>query len=121
MDVDVAKDMTSVDVDLLQLPEVPPFAVESTPSLVDDLFSQWLSLPETNRLVKTLLSDGKAGATPNSGATMSSTASPTNSLPSMFKSGNAPPLSSKKYVWISALYETEGWTLFSRLTIKNNQ
>ncbi|KAL9686641.1 hypothetical protein QQ045_031034 [Rhodiola kirilowii] len=93
MDVDVAKDMTSVDVELLQLPEVPTFAVESTPSLVDDLFSQWLALPGTNRLVKTLISDGKAGAALNSGSSMNATASPTNSLPSMFKTGNAPPLS----------------------------
>lgn len=52
MDVDAVKDMmTTVDVEMLQLPEVPPFAVESTPSFVDDLFTQWLSLPETNRLV----------------------------------------------------------------------
>lgn len=52
MDVNGAKDMMmKVDVELLQLPEVPPFAVESSPSLIDDLFSQWLALPETNRLV----------------------------------------------------------------------
>uniref|UniRef100_A0A7N0UUN8 EF-hand domain-containing protein n=1 Tax=Kalanchoe fedtschenkoi TaxID=63787 RepID=A0A7N0UUN8_KALFE len=93
MDLDVTKDMTSVDVDLLQLPDLPPFALDSTPSLVDDLFSQWLSLPDTNRLVKTLISDGKAGAAQNAGASVNATASPTNPLPSMFKTGNAPPLS----------------------------
>ncbi|CAM8918196.1 unnamed protein product [Rhodiola kirilowii] len=113
--------MTSVDVELLQLPEVPTFAVESTPSLVDDLFSQWLALPGTNRLVKTLISDGKAGAALNSGSSMNATASPTNSLPPLFKNWKCPTPFSESVSGSPSFYETEGWTIFSGLSTKTNQ
>lgn len=44
-------DSTCLDPDLLQLPELSPFAVKPSPQIADNLFSQWLSLPETGRLV----------------------------------------------------------------------
>lgn len=56
MDIDaVAGDITSLDPELLQLPELSPFALKASPQIVDDLFSQWLSLPQTGRLVKIYL------------------------------------------------------------------
>lgn len=52
MDIDVVvEDAASFDPELLQLPEVSPMAVKASPQIAEDLFSQWLSLPETSRLV----------------------------------------------------------------------
>ena len=51
MDMDFNGDLLSLDAELLQLPEVSPLALKSNPFLAQDLFEQWLSLPETNRLV----------------------------------------------------------------------
>jgi serine/threonine-protein phosphatase 2A regulatory subunit B'' len=36
---------------MLQLQEVSPFALKSSPHVAEELFSQWLSLPDTSRLV----------------------------------------------------------------------
>lgn len=51
MDMEIVGDVASLDPELLQLPEVPPFVLKSNPHIADELFSQWLSLPETARLV----------------------------------------------------------------------
>lgn len=44
-------DFATLDPELLQLQEVPSFAMKASPQLADELFSQWLSLPDTAKLV----------------------------------------------------------------------
>lgn len=44
-------DAATLDPELLQLQEVSSFAVKASPQLADELFAQWLSLPDTGRLV----------------------------------------------------------------------
>ncbi|XP_022138599.1 probable serine/threonine protein phosphatase 2A regulatory subunit B''delta [Momordica charantia] len=77
-----------LDTEMLQLPDVSPFVLKSNPYVVEELFSQWLSLPETGRLVNSLIADAKSGASLNVGGH-----STVNSLPSMFPGGSTPPLS----------------------------
>ncbi|XP_039030979.1 serine/threonine protein phosphatase 2A regulatory subunit B''alpha-like isoform X2 [Hibiscus syriacus] len=94
MEIDTAEDVTCLDPELLQLPEVSTFALKTSPQLVEDLFSQWLSLPESDNLVKSLIDDAKTGAAVNACANFSNAnAVGSNSLPSMFSSVSAPPLS----------------------------
>eukprot|EP00262_Sarcandra_glabra_P007192 TRINITY_DN19834_c0_g1_i4.p1 TRINITY_DN19834_c0_g1~~TRINITY_DN19834_c0_g1_i4.p1 ORF type:complete len:541 (+),score=116.00 TRINITY_DN19834_c0_g1_i4:249-1871(+) len=94
MDMEVAGGVPCLDPELLQIPEVSSLALKSNPYLAEELFSQWLSLPETSRLVKSLLDDAKAGVAFNvPGNTNGATAAASNSLPSMFPAGSAPPLS----------------------------
>ena len=47
----VVGDVASMDPELLQLPELSPLALKANPCIADELFSQWLSLPDTSRLV----------------------------------------------------------------------
>lgn len=54
MEMEVVGDVASLDPDLLQLPELSPLALKSNPGLAEELFSLWLSLPETGRLVSLL-------------------------------------------------------------------
>ncbi|GFP81740.1 probable serine/threonine protein phosphatase 2a regulatory subunit b''gamma [Phtheirospermum japonicum] len=94
MDMDINVDVARLDAELLQLPEVSPSAVKANPFVAEKLFDQWLSLPETNSLVKSLLSNAKGGVALNVSGTSSSTnATAINSLPSMFPAGSTPPLS----------------------------
>lgn len=52
MDMDtVVAETASLETDLLQLNEVSPLALKSNTDFVGKIFEQWLSLPETNRLV----------------------------------------------------------------------
>ncbi|XP_021738067.1 serine/threonine protein phosphatase 2A regulatory subunit B''beta-like [Chenopodium quinoa] len=94
MDMDFNGDLVALDAELLQLPEVSPLALKANPYIAQDLFEQWLSLPETNRLVKSLVNDAKSGNPLNVAGNASSTnAAASNSIPSMFPAGSAPPLS----------------------------
>ncbi|KAL8166668.1 hypothetical protein V2J09_008167 [Rumex salicifolius] len=94
MDVDFNGDMASLDADLLQLSELSPLALKSNPSLPQDLFEQWLSFSETNRLVKSLINDAKAGVPLNfPGNCSSPNASSTGAIPSLSFAGSTPPLS----------------------------
>ncbi|EYU33164.1 hypothetical protein ABFS83_06G150900 [Erythranthe nasuta] len=94
MDLDFNGDVTCLDAELLQLPEVSPLAIKANPYVAEKLFDQWLSLPETNSLVKSLLNNAKGGSPLHVSGTSSSTNSaPSNSLPSMFAAGSTPPLS----------------------------
>ncbi|CAA6662499.1 unnamed protein product [Spirodela intermedia] len=94
MDVETPRDFVSLDPELLQLPEVSPLALKESPRIAEELYSQWLSLPDTVRLVKSLIDDAKAGVPLNvPGNSSSPNAAATNSLPSMFPAGSAPPLS----------------------------
>ncbi|KAL7109071.1 hypothetical protein ACP275_06G152500 [Erythranthe tilingii] len=94
MDLDFNGDVTCLDAELLQLPEVSPLAIKANPYVAENLFDQWLSLPETNSLVKSLLNNAKGGSPLHVSGTSSSTNSaPSNSLPSMFAAGSTPPLS----------------------------
>ncbi|KAM2895582.1 hypothetical protein FF1_010672 [Malus domestica] len=61
MTMEIVVDAASFDAELLQLNEVSPLALKSNPSYVESLFEQWLSLPNTNRLVTQLLTEAKAG------------------------------------------------------------
>lgn len=94
MDVEETEKLVSLDPDLLLLPEVSPFALKSSPYVVEELFTQWLSLPDTCRLVKSLLADAKAGARLSALENSTNTnALSINSLPSLFPAGSTPPLS----------------------------
>ncbi|KAK7857281.1 serine/threonine protein phosphatase 2a regulatory subunit b''alpha [Quercus suber] len=94
MDIDVVVDDVTLDPELLQLPEVSPSALKLSPLIAEELFSQWLSLPETGRLVKSLIDDAKEGASFNALAnSFNANAAGSTSLPSMFPAGSAPPLS----------------------------
>lgn len=58
MDVEVvARDLASLDPELLQLPEVSTLALKENPGIAEQLYSQWLSLPETARLVISFISN----------------------------------------------------------------
>ncbi|PNY11666.1 serine/threonine protein phosphatase 2A regulatory subunit B subunit alpha-like protein [Trifolium pratense] len=51
MDVEETGKLESLDPDMLQLQEVSPFSLKSSPYVAEELFSQWLSLPDTSRLI----------------------------------------------------------------------
>lgn len=92
--MEVVGDVASLDPELLQLPEVSPLDIKASPQLAEELFTQWLSLPDTGRLVKSLIDDAKAGTPFNtSGNSSSMSAAGSNPLPSLFPAGSAPPLS----------------------------
>jgi serine/threonine-protein phosphatase 2A regulatory subunit B'' len=93
MDTDFNGDVGCLDAELLQLSEVSPLAIKSNPYVAEKLFEQWLSLPDTSPLVKTLLNNAKAGVPLNVPGSSSSPNASSNSLPSMFPAGSAPPLS----------------------------
>ncbi|KAL5566864.1 hypothetical protein UlMin_030028 [Ulmus minor] len=92
--MEIVGDAASFDAELLQLSEVSPLALKANPAFVETLFEHWLSLPDTNRLVTTLLNEAKSGGPLNvPGNSSSPHATSGNTLPSMFPAGSAPPLS----------------------------
>ncbi|KAK4425240.1 Serine/threonine protein phosphatase 2A regulatory subunit B''beta [Sesamum alatum] len=94
MDLDFNGDVACLDAELLQLPEVSPLAIKANPYVAEKLFDQWLSLPETNSLVKCLLNNAKGTGSLNfAGTSSGANAAASNSLPSMFPAGSTPPLS----------------------------
>ncbi|KAF8723083.1 hypothetical protein HU200_022234 [Digitaria exilis] len=95
MEVEPARrDAAALDPELLQLPELAPGALRENSIIADALYLQWLVLPDTAKLVKSLIEDAKAGATLNvTGTSASTNAASSSSLPSMFPAGSAPPLS----------------------------
>ncbi|KAG6751809.1 hypothetical protein NC652_030972 [Populus alba x Populus x berolinensis] len=87
-------DVAMLDAELLQLPEVAALDFKSYPGFAQKLFDQWLSLPDANKLVASLVNDAKTGAPLNiSGNSSNAHAATGSSLPSMFPAGSTPPLS----------------------------
>ncbi|KAG6402178.1 hypothetical protein SASPL_139053 [Salvia splendens] len=84
MDLDFNGDVTSLDAELLQLQEVSPLAIKANPYVAEKLFDQWLSLPETNSLVKSLLNNAKGGGPLNAAGAGSTNTAASNTAPSMF-------------------------------------
>ncbi|XP_072956658.1 serine/threonine protein phosphatase 2A regulatory subunit B''beta-like [Typha angustifolia] len=94
MEAVVGRDAASLDPELLQLSEVSPFAIKEKPSIAEALYWQWLSLPETSKLVKSLIEEAKGGVPLNAqGSSSSTNAAVNHPLPSMFPAGSVPPLS----------------------------
>ncbi|CAL9207741.1 unnamed protein product [Musa hybrid cultivar] len=94
MDSDTVRYVASFDPELLQLPELSHLALKERPKMAEELYFQWLSLPETGKLVKSLIEDVKSGSPLNAaGSSSTSNAATNSSLPSMFPAGSAPPLS----------------------------
>uniref|UniRef100_A0A0D6QXM8 EF-hand domain-containing protein n=1 Tax=Araucaria cunninghamii TaxID=56994 RepID=A0A0D6QXM8_ARACU len=97
MDLGVAGDMASVDPELLQLQDLPLLSLKPNPYKVqiDELFSQWLSLPDTVKLVRSLVEDAKAGSPLSAPGSSYNTTTGANysALPNMFSAGSTPPLS----------------------------
>ncbi|XP_024359768.1 serine/threonine protein phosphatase 2A regulatory subunit B''alpha isoform X2 [Physcomitrium patens] len=97
METPMAVEVRILDPDLLQLPhDLPSPSGQPAEKLLDDLFTQWLSLPDTQRVVMTLLQE--AHSEPSSGnQNCSNQTSQTSLLPTVFKEGSTPPLSPRNY------------------------
>ena len=70
-------------------------SMKSNQEFVKKLFDQWLALPETNRLVASLVNDVKSGVALNvfSGGSSATNSGSNSPLASMFPARNGPPLS----------------------------
>ncbi|KAL5792721.1 hypothetical protein ACOSP7_001315 [Xanthoceras sorbifolium] len=94
MDINEVDGVASSEAELLNHQQPSPLEPIMTSQLFEELFEQWLSLPETGQLVRFLIDDAKTGAPVNApGSSFNVHAAGSNSLPSMFPAGSAPPLS----------------------------
>ncbi|CAL9213628.1 unnamed protein product [Arabidopsis halleri] len=94
MDIDGVDDVHILDPELLQLPGLYPAPLKPSSHIADELFSQWLSLPETARLVKSLIDDAKSGTPTNLSKNYATiNVSGGSALPAVFLSSSTPPLS----------------------------
>ncbi|XP_019097456.1 PREDICTED: serine/threonine protein phosphatase 2A regulatory subunit B''alpha-like [Camelina sativa] len=94
MDIDGINDAQILDHELLQLPGLSPVSLEANPHIADELFSQWLSLPETRRLVKSLIDDAKSSTLVNVSKNCTNLNVVCGSaLPSVFMNSGTLPLS----------------------------
>ncbi|XP_002966764.2 probable serine/threonine protein phosphatase 2A regulatory subunit B''delta [Selaginella moellendorffii] len=98
MESAMAVDVGVLDPELLQLPDLPspPTKPVACRMRLEDLFTQWLSLPDTHRLVLSLLEDAKAGLVlpvPSSSPGNGNSGGAMSALPGMFAVGSTPPLS----------------------------
>ncbi|KAJ1694315.1 hypothetical protein LUZ63_011013 [Rhynchospora breviuscula] len=89
MDAETGKDVALLNPDLLQIAEVSPSAIKENPHIVQNLYSQWLSLPDTTKLVKTVADKAKTGVPTND--IFNSSSPKAGSPSSMFAA--VPPLS----------------------------
>jgi serine/threonine-protein phosphatase 2A regulatory subunit B'' len=82
-------DVSILDPELLNLPQdLPSPSGKPAAPILDDLFTQWLSLPDTQRVVMALLQEAHEESSPGNQG------SPTLSInPTIFKEGSTPPLS----------------------------
>ncbi|XP_071732053.1 probable serine/threonine protein phosphatase 2A regulatory subunit B''delta [Rutidosis leptorrhynchoides] len=84
MDMDYThnSELGHLDPELLQLNEVSSLGIKSNAYVAQKLFDQWLSLPETTQLVKSMLNKAKSGVALNvSGATSSPKSACNNLVP----------------------------------------
>lgn len=51
MDAEMGRDVAVLNPELLQIAEVSPSAMKEKPHIVENLYAQWLSLPDTIKLV----------------------------------------------------------------------
>ncbi|KAJ4802654.1 Calcium-binding EF hand family protein [Rhynchospora pubera] len=89
MDVETGKDVALLNPELLQIAEVSSSAMKENPHIVQNLYSQWLSLPDTTKLVKTVADKAKTGVPTND--IFNSSSPKAGSPSSMFAA--VPPLS----------------------------
>ncbi|KAJ4833012.1 hypothetical protein Tsubulata_001690 [Turnera subulata] len=90
----LVRDVSLMNLDSLQLPELSTLAIKANLSISEQLFSQWLSLPYAFQLATSLLADAKAKAG-ESGSTVIATKGAGNHVlhPAVFSAGSTPPLS----------------------------
>lgn len=91
----MAIDVAILDPDLLQLPnDLPsPSGKPSTEKQLEELFSQWLSLPDTQRVVMALLQEAHSTEALSGSQTSPTNYSSLSLQTAVFKEGSTPPLS----------------------------
>ncbi|KAL0797326.1 hypothetical protein Bca101_052500 [Brassica carinata] len=85
-------DVHLLDPEFLQLPCFSPSPLKPSSHIADELFSHWLSLPETATLVKSLIDEAKSGIPTNLSRSYP-TINVLGATPSVFLSNGTPPLS----------------------------
>ncbi|VVB07161.1 unnamed protein product [Arabis nemorensis] len=94
MEIDGVNDVPFLDPELLQLPGLSPSSLKANLHIAEELFSQWLSLPETGRLVKSMIDDAKSSTLVNVSKNCANLNVVCGSaLPSVFLNSGTPPLS----------------------------